>query len=217
MRNSWLKLCKYMNYSWFPSRKHSQVLRFFQSHDHTVYSKIGTLWGDLVWKSALHKCEILENLHERLVPQEERYLYMWYNICSHIHVQSQTGLTPIRDFPCPLLHFSQPHWGVFLSLEMEGFWPNVPPGCNRCCMPSHHSWTLPGVDKAYQKTPWQRRRYQVWCGWEHVAECRRPGRLDLFNLFIYYSSVAFYVCIFNIFTWQLHCIFLYLAVMSCSK
>ncbi len=98
-------------------------------------------------------------------------------------------------FRCPLLPFPQPHWGVFLSLEMEGFWPsstgpNVPPGCNGCCMPRHHSWTLPGVDKAYQKIlpkmPCQR-RYQMWCGWEHVAKRRRPGRLD----YIYYYCIMF--------------------------
>ncbi len=81
MRNSWLKLCKYINYSWFPSRKHTQVLRFFQSHDHMIYRRPPV--ADLVWKSALlHKCEILEDLHQRLVPEKgDRWeitcQYMW--------------------------------------------------------------------------------------------------------------------------------------------
>ncbi len=125
-------LCKYINYSWFPSRKPTQVLRFVQSHDHTVYSKRGPLWDDLVWKSALlHKCEILEDLHQRLVPEEGDRRE---NICDHMEqcgippfpVQSQTGLTPIREW-CPfslpltllsstsLRSFSQPGDGRFLT------------------------------------------------------------------------------------------------------
>ncbi len=52
-------------------------------------------------------------------------------------------------FPCPLLPFPQPHWGVFLSLEMEGFFKsstglNVSPWSNGCCMQRHHSRTIPG-------------------------------------------------------------------------
>ncbi len=127
------------------------------------------------------------------------------NICDHM---GQCGIPPFPcshslvwcpseddvPFRCPLLPFPQPHWGVFLSLEMEGFWPsstgpNVPPGCNGCCMPRHHSWTLPGVDKAYQKIlpkmPCQR-RYQMWRGWEHVAKRRRPGPIRLHLLLLYY-------------------------------
>ncbi len=38
-----------------------------------IYSNRRPLWADLVWKSALmHKCEILEDLHQRLVPEVER-------------------------------------------------------------------------------------------------------------------------------------------------
>ncbi len=144
MRNSWLKLCIYINYSWFPSRKHTQVLRFFQSHDHMIYSKRG---ADLVWKNALlHKCEILEELYQRLVPEKETRPLA--NKCDHMEqcgippfpVQSEPALTPIREWCLfSLLPFPQPHWGDFLSLEMEHFWPsstgpNVPPGCNGCCM-----------------------------------------------------------------------------------
>ncbi len=227
-------LCKYINYSWFPSRKHTQVLRFFQSHDHKVNSKRGPLWADLVWKSALlHKCEILEELHERLVPEVERgqvgdhlsiYVITWNNVAFH-HSQCSHRLVwhPSENdvhFPCPLLHFPQPHWGVFLNLEMEGFWPNVPPGCNGCCMPRHHSWTLPGVDKAYQKTPCQRRTYQVWCGWEHVAKCRRPGRLeDYFFIYILFFCGFFclYILYFHIINGNCIAYFCYLAVMSCCK
>ncbi len=115
-------LCKYLNYSWFPSRKHTQVLRFFQSHDHTVYSKRGPLWADLVWKSALlHECDILEDLHERLVPEVERgqvgdmWSHMWH---STIPVQSQTGLTPIREwcpFSLPLTPLSSASLRTFFS------------------------------------------------------------------------------------------------------
>ncbi len=171
-----------VNHIGFTSRKHAPVLGFFQSHDHTVYSKRGTLWTDLVWKSELlHKCEILEDLHQRLVPEkgDERsdlfsiYVITWNNVALVWHLFKNDV-----SFYCPLLPFPQPHWGVFMSLEMEGFWPsstgpNVPPGCNGCWIPRHHSWTLPGVDKTYQqilpKMPCQR-RYQVWCGWEHVAK-----------------------------------------------
>ncbi len=152
-----------VNHIGFTSRKHAPVLGFFQSNDHMIYSKRGTLWTDLVWKSELlHKCEILEDLHQRLVPEkgdgwEIRPLL---NICDHME---QCGIPPFPcshrlvwhlfkndvSFSCPLLPFPQPHWGVFMSLEMEGFWPsstgpNVPPGCNGCWIPRHHSWTLQG-------------------------------------------------------------------------
>ncbi len=133
----------------------------------------------------------LEDLHERLVPEVERgqvghlsmYGITWDNVALH-HSQCSHSLVWCPSevdvpFCCPLLH-----WGVFLSLEMEGFWPSStgPNECNACCMPRHLSWTLPGVDKAYQnilpKMPCQR-RYQMWCGWEHVAKRRRPSRLVL--------------------------------------
>ncbi len=191
MRNSWLKLCKYINCSWFPSRKHTQVLRFFQSHDHMIYSEQERLCADLVWKSALlHKCENLEDLHQRLMPEkgdrwETTCQYMW----SHATTWHSTIPSVVRAWleahsrmasllPCPLLPFPQPHWGVFLSLEMEGFWAlstwtNVLPGSNGCCMQRHHSWTISGRirhTKIVPKSPCQR-RYQVWCGWE-------PGRLN---------------------------------------
>ncbi len=54
-----------------------------------IYSKRGPLWAELVWKSAfLHKCEILEDLLQRLVPEVERgqvgehlpiYVITWNN------------------------------------------------------------------------------------------------------------------------------------------
>ncbi len=94
---------------------------------------------------------------------------------------------------------------IFLSLEMEGFWPSftgpkVPPGSNGFWMPRHHSWIIPGrirhIKRVFPKMSCER-RYQVWCGWEHVAKRRRPGRLDYIYLFIYlFFSVGFSVCLF---------------------
>ncbi len=111
MRNSWLKLCTYINDSWFPSRKHTQVLRFFQSHDYMIYSERGPLWADLVWKSALlHKCEILEDLYQRLVPEKGDHstipsvIRACFDTCSRM---TSLFLAPYSPFPN--------------LIEMEGF------------------------------------------------------------------------------------------------
>ena len=52
LRNSWLKLCKYITAD--SHLGNTQVLRFFQSHDHKVYIKRifsrGPLWAELMWK-----------------------------------------------------------------------------------------------------------------------------------------------------------------------
>ncbi len=103
-----LKRLLNVNHIGFTSRKHAPVLGFFQSHDHMKYSKRGTLWTDLVWKSELlHKCEILEDLLQRLVPEkgdgwETRPLL---NICDHME-QCGIGLTPIQEWCLFLLPFT---------------------------------------------------------------------------------------------------------------
>ncbi len=127
-----------------------------------IYSKRGPLWADLVWRSALlHKCEILEDLHQRLVPEKgdrwettsqymRSHVTMWHStIPSVVSAWFDTHSRMTSLFLAPLLLCPHPHWGVFLSLEIEGFWPsltgpNGPPGCNGCCMQRHHSWTIPG-------------------------------------------------------------------------
>ncbi len=162
-----------------------------------------------MWKSALlHKCEILEDLHQRLVPEVERgqvgdHLPIYVMTCNNVafhHSQCSHSLAPIWEWcpfslpltplsSTPLRSFSEPGDGRFLT---------------KC--PSWMQWMLHAktsqlntarVDKAYQKTPCQRRRYQVWCGWEHVAKCRRLGRLeDYFIYMLLYCSVDFSVCMF---------------------
>ncbi len=176
-------------------------------NDHTVYSKRGTLWTDLVWKSALlYKCEILEDLlPEKGTGGRTDHL----SIYDHME---QCGIPPFPcshrlvwhpfendvSFSCPLLHFPQPHWGVFMSLEMEGFWPsftgpNIPPGCNGCWIPRHHIWTLPGrIRHTNRFFPRCLAREDIRCD---VDENMWPGRLDYIHLF--YSSVGFSVCIFT--------------------
>ncbi len=161
----------------------------------------------------------LEDLHERLVPEVERgqvgdlsiYVITWDNVAFR-HSRAVTAWFDAHSrmmslFVAPYSPFLNPIEEFFSAWRWKVFWPsstgpNVPPGCNGCCMPRHHSWTLPGVDKAYQKIlpkmPCQR-RYQVWCGWEHVAKRRRPDRLDYiyyYCIMFYNSSVGFSVCIF---------------------
>ncbi len=127
-----------------------------------IYSKRGALWADLVWKSALlHKCEILEDLHQRLVPEKgDRWETHLPIICDHMGqcgippfpVQSESGLTPIWEwclFSLPLTPLSSTLLRSFNEPGDGRFWPsstgpNVPPGCNGCYMPRHHSWTLQG-------------------------------------------------------------------------
>ncbi len=124
-------------------------------------------------------------------------------------------------FPCPLLHFPQPHWGVFLSLEMEGFWPNVPPGCNGCCMPIHHSWTLPGWIRLTKRH--LAREEDIRCDVDENMWPNAEDRADwkITFLFICYCIVlwiflfAYFVLSYN--KWQLYCIFCYLAVMARYK
>ncbi len=116
------------------------MLRFFQSHDHTVYSKRGALWADLVWKSALlHKCEILEDLHQRLVLEVERgqvgdhlsiYVITWNNVAFH-HSRAVTDwfdthprmmfifLAPYSTFLNPIEEFfSTWRWKVFDQMSL---------------------------------------------------------------------------------------------------
>ncbi len=128
-----------------------------------IYSNRGPIWVDLVLKSALlYKCEILEDLYQRLVPEkgdgwETRPLA---SICDHMEqcgippfqVYSEPDLTPIRElclFSLPLTPLSSTPLKSFLSLQMEGFWPSstgpkVHPGSIGCWMPRNHSWTIPG-------------------------------------------------------------------------
>ncbi len=123
------------------------------------------------------------------------------SICDHME---QCGIPPFPcshrlvwhpfendvSFSCPLLPFPQPHWGVFMSLEMEGFWPsstgpNIPPGCNGCW---HHSWTIPGrIRHTNRFFPRCLAREDIRCD---VDENMWPGRLDYIHLF--YSSVGFF-------------------------
>ncbi len=160
------------------------------------------------------------------------YVITCNNVAFH-HSQCSQSLVwhPFENdvsFPCPLLPFPQTHWGVFLSLEMEGFWPsstgpNVP----------RMQWMLNAKtsqlnntrkDKAYQKIlpkmPCQR-RYQVWCGWEHVAKRRGPGRLDYIYLYIFILLWVF-LFVYSHNKWQLYCIFFLFScilvfLMSCFK
>ncbi len=121
-----------------------------------------------------------------------QYMIAWNNVAYH-HSQCSHSLIwhPFENevsFPCPL---PQPHWGYFMSLEMEHFWPsstgpNVPPGCNGCCMPRHYSWTLQGwIRHTTRFFPRCLAREDIRCDVdekEHVAKHRRPGRLDYINL-----------------------------------
>ncbi len=163
-----------------------------------IYSKRGPLWADLVWKSALlNKCEILEDLYTKDWCQRKGTVGRpLANICDHMEqcgippfpVQSEHGLTPIREwclFSLPLLPFPHPHWAVFLSMEMEGFDQiSLQDAMDAAYKTSQLNNTR--KDKEYQnilpKMPCQR-RYQMWCGWEHVAKQRRPGR---FYIYIFY-------------------------------
>ncbi len=164
-----------------------------------IYSKRGPLWADLVWKSALlNKCEILEDLYTKDWCQRKGTVGRpLANICDHMEqcgippfpVQSEHGLTPIRElrlFSLPLLPFPQPHWAVFWAWRWKVLTK----------YPSRMQWMLnvktsqlnnTRKDKEYQnilpKMPCQR-RYQMWCGWEHVAKHRRPGRFYIYIYFI---------------------------------
>ncbi len=143
-------------------------LKFFQSHDHMIYSKRGPLWADLVWKSALlHKCEILEDLYQRLVPEkgdrlETSFQYMWSHATmwhstipsavrawfdTHSRMMSLSlALTPLSS--TTLRSFSQPGDGRFLTIV------------HRTKCPSRMQWMLNAKtsqlnntrkDKAYQR------------------------------------------------------------------
>ena len=94
---------------------------------------------------------------------------MWHStIPGAVHSLVQRPSEDDVLFPCPLLPFPQPHWGVFFL-----------PGGGRCTiiihttkcpsskqwMPGYHSRTMPGVGKAckkcFPKVPRQG-RHQVW-------------------------------------------------------
>ncbi len=178
-----MKIYKYINYIWFPPRKHTQVLGFFQSHDHMVYSNRGPLWADHVWKSALlHKCEILEDLHQRLVPEKgdgweitcqymRSHATMWHSIIpSVVRARFDTHSRMTSLFLAPYSPFSEPGDGRFFKI-VHG---------TKCL--AMKQWMLHAKtsqpnntrkDKAYQKIllkmPCQR-RHQAWCGWEHRAD-----------------------------------------------
>ncbi len=98
----------------------------------------------------------LEHLHERLVPEVERgqvgdlliYVITWDNVAFH----HSCAVTAWFDaYPRMMSLFVAPY-SPFLNLIEEFFsawkWKvfdhrpqdlNVPPGCNGCCMPRHHS------------------------------------------------------------------------------
>ncbi len=102
----------------------------------------------------------------------------------------------------------------FLNLETEGFWPNIPPGCNGCCMPRHHSWTLAGEDK----TPCQRRRYQVWC--RTCGQMQKTGQIRRLLFYLYFILLwlfCLYILYINLINGNCIAYFCYLAVMSCCK
>ncbi len=133
-------------------------------------------------------------------------LITWNNVAFHDSQCSQSMVWhPFENDHSFLAPYSSFLNRIFLSLEMEGFWPSftgpkVPPGSNGFWMPRHHSWIIPGrirhIKRVFPKMSCER-RYQVWCGWEHVAKRRRPGRLDYIYLFIYlFFSVGFSVCLF---------------------
>ncbi len=136
-------------------------------------------------------------------------------ICDHMGqcgippfpVQSESGLTPIREwclFSLPLTplsstllrSFNEPGDGRFWPSSTE---PNVPPGCNECCMPRHHSWTLQGWIR-HTKRFFPRclaKEDQVWCRWECVAKRRRRFRLDYMYFLFFCGFFCLYIHIIN--------------------
>ncbi len=206
-----------------------------------IYSKRGPLWADLVWKSSLlHKCEILEDLHQRLMPEKG---YRWETTCqymwSHATMWHSTIPSAVRawfDTHSRMMSLFLAPYSPFLKPIEEFFWAwrwkvfdhrpqdQMSLGCNGCWMPRHHSLNNTRKDKAYQKIlpkmPCQR-RYQVWCGWEHVAKRRGPGRLDYIYLFIFILLWVF-LFVYSHNKWQLYCIFFLFScilvfLMSCFK
>ncbi len=85
------------------------------------------LWADLVWKSALlHKCEILEDLHQRLVPEVERgqvgdhlsiYVITWNNVAFH----HSRAVTDWYDTHPRMMSIFLAPYSTFFSLIEEFF------------------------------------------------------------------------------------------------
>ncbi len=186
-----------------------------------------TIWytvkeDDLLYKIALlHKYEILEDLYQRLVPEKgdrggpdhlSIYVVTWNNVACH---RSQCNHSLIWhpfendvSFSCPLLPFPQPHWGVFMSLKVERFWPsstgpNVPPGCNGCCIPKHYSWTLQGwipKDSSQDVLP-EKISGVIW-----MRTCGQTQKIRL-HLFIVLLWLFLFVCfVLPHNNWQIYCI-----------
>ncbi len=170
------------------------------------------------------KCEILEDLHQRLVPEkgdrwETTCRYMW----SHGTMWHSTIPSAVRawfDTHSRMMSLFLAPYSPFLNPIEEFFWVwrwKVLTIVHRTKCPSRmlHAKTSQlnntRKDKAYQKIlpkmPCQR-RYQVWCGWEHVAKRRRPGRLDYIYLFILFFFGFF--CLYDRMTAILHILFVFL-------
>lgn len=106
-------------------------------------------------KSALlHKCETLEDLHQKTIyvitcmeqcgmPQFPcSAVRAWFD--NHSRMMSLFSLAPYSPILNPIEEFSWAwRWKVF-DYRPYGCPPNVPTGRNWCCVPRHHHWTLPG-------------------------------------------------------------------------
>ncbi len=160
------------------------------------------------------------------------YVITWNNVAFHDSQCSQSMVWhPFENdhsFPCPLLLFPQPHFselgdGRFLIIVHRAKGPS-----RKQLMLNAKTSQLNNTrkDKAYQKSlskmPCER-RYQVWCGWEHVTKHRRPGRLDYIYFFIFFILLWVFLFVYSYNKWQLYYIcflaFLFFNVflMSCCK
>ncbi len=154
-----------------------------------------------------------------------QYMITWNNVAFHDSQCSQSMVWhPFENdhsFPCPLLLFPQPHFselgdGRFLGTSRKQLMLNA----------KTSQLNNTRKDKTYQKSlskmpcEW---RYQVWCGWEHVAKRRRPGRLDYIYFFICFILLWVFLFVYSYNKWQLYYIcflaFLFFIVflMSCCK
>ncbi len=128
----------------------------------------------------------------------------WDNVAFHHSQWNQSMFWHLFEndvsFPCPLLPFSQPHW--------DGrFWPNVPPWCNGCWMPRHHSWSIPGrIRHTKRFFPRCLAREVIMCYVdENMCKCRRPGRLDY--IFYLFFLLWIFLFVYSHNKWQLYCFF----------